>query len=72
LLGDNLLGQIYLTNKESHFEFTEDDEGDRNPGSLCSGRDQQCSPVQRSDVEQEQELGQRNEDMALLNDIAQR
>ncbi len=44
--GDRLLGQIYLTDKQTYPEFTETDEVViENSGRLCCYRHQQCAPV---------------------------
>jgi two-component system, NarL family, sensor histidine kinase DevS len=69
-LGDNLLGQIYLTNKENHFEFTEDDERVIETLAAYAAVAISNARLYNDLVEQDCELAQRNEDMALLNDIA--
>jgi two-component system, NarL family, sensor histidine kinase DevS len=70
LLGDNLLGQIYLTNKEDYFEFTEDDERVIETLAAYAAVAISNARLYQDLIEQDKELGQRNEDMALLNDIA--
>jgi two-component system, NarL family, sensor histidine kinase DevS len=70
LLGDNLLGQIYLANKENHFEFTEDDERVIETLAAYAAAAISNARLFNDLVEQERELEQRNEDMALLNDVA--
>jgi two-component system, NarL family, sensor histidine kinase DevS len=70
MLGDSILGQLYLTNKINHFEFTQDDEqvietlAAYAAVAICNAR------LYREMVEQDRALTQRNEDMALLNDVA--
>jgi two-component system, NarL family, sensor histidine kinase DevS len=70
LLGDNLLGQIYLTNKEDYYEFTEDDERVIETLAAYAAVAISNARLYQDLIEQDKELGQRNEDMALLNDIA--
>jgi two-component system, NarL family, sensor histidine kinase DevS len=70
LLGDTLLGQIYLTNKENHSEFTEDDERVIETLAAYAAVAISNARFYNDLMEQDRELGQRNQDMALLNDIA--
>jgi two-component system, NarL family, sensor histidine kinase DevS len=70
LLGDNLLGQIYLTDKENHFEFTEDDERVIETLAAYAAVAISNARLYNGLVVQERELAQRNEDLALLNDVA--
>jgi two-component system, NarL family, sensor histidine kinase DevS len=69
-LGDNLLGQIYLTEKETHYEFTDEDERIIEILAAYAAVAISNARLYNDLVEQGGELAQRNEDMALLNDIA--
>lgn len=70
LLGETLLGLIYLTDKEDFPEFTEDDErvietlAAYAAVAICNSR------LYRDLTERDQALTQRNEDLALVDDIA--
>lgn len=68
--GDILLGQIYLTDKENYPEFTEDDE--RVIETLAAYAAVAISNARLYEDLQERDaiLMQRNEDLALLNDVA--
>jgi signal transduction histidine kinase len=70
LLGDRLLGQIYLTDKQDYPVFTETDErvietlAAYAAGAISNAR------LYEEVVSRDQELFRRNEDLALLNDMA--
>lgn len=70
LLGDNLLGLIYLTEKEDYPEFTENDE--RVIETLAAYAAVAISNSRLYDElkERDSSLSRRNEDLALLNDVA--
>jgi two-component system, NarL family, sensor histidine kinase DevS len=70
LLGDKLLGQIYLTNKENHTEFTQDDERVIETLAAYAAVAISNARLYHDVLEQEHELTNRSEDMALLNDVA--
>lgn len=71
LLGNNLLGQIYLTNKEDHPEFTTDDE--RVIETLAAYAAVAINNARLVDelVKHDHALTQRNNDLALINDIGE-
>lgn len=70
LLGESLLGVIYLTDKENYPEFTEDDE--RVIETLAAYAAVAISNSRLYDelLERDRAITQRNEDLALLNDVA--
>ncbi len=70
LLGESLLGVIYLTDKENYPEFTEDDE--RVIETLAAYAAVAISNSRLYDelMERDRAISQRNEDLALVNDIA--
>jgi len=70
MLGDYLLGQIYLTDKEDYPEFTEDDERVIETMAAYAAVAISNARLYRDLVEQDRALAQRNEDLALLNDVA--
>jgi two-component system, NarL family, sensor histidine kinase DevS len=70
LLGENLLGQIYLTDKQDHFEFTEDDERVIETLAAYAAVAISNARLYNDLMDQDKQLAQRNEDLALLNDIA--
>ena len=70
ILGDFLLGQIYLTNKEDYPEFTEDDERVIETLAAYAAVAISNARLYRDLLEQDRALAQRNEDLALLNDVA--
>jgi signal transduction histidine kinase len=71
LLGNRLLGQIYLTDKEDHFEFTPDDE--RVIETLAAYAAVAISNARLVDdlLRHDNALTQRNNDLALVNDIGE-
>jgi two-component system sensor histidine kinase DevS len=70
LLGENLLGVIYLTDKENYLEFTEDDE--RVIETLAAYAAVAISNARLYDelLIRDRAITRRNEDLALLNDVA--
>jgi two-component system sensor histidine kinase DevS len=70
MLGDYLLGQIYLTDKEDYPEFTEDDERVIETMAAYAAVAISNARLYRDLLEQDRALAQRNEDLALLNDVA--
>jgi two-component system, NarL family, sensor histidine kinase DevS len=70
MLGDFLLGQIYLTDKEDYPEFTEDDERVIETMAAYAAVAISNARLYRDLLEQDRALAQRNEDLALLNDVA--
>ena len=70
LLGESLLGVIYLTDKENFPEFTEDDE--RVIETLAAYAAVAISNSRLYDelLVKDRAITQRNEDLALLNDVA--
>ena len=71
LLGNRLLGQIYLTNKEGHNEFTPDDE--RVIETMAAYAAVAISNARLVDelVKHDHALTQSNNDLALVNDIGE-
>ena len=71
LSGNQLLGQIYLTDKEDYTEFTRDDE--RVIEMLAAYAAVAIVNARMYDdlVERDQSLSQRNKDLKLLNDIGE-
>ena len=71
LLGSRLLGQIYLTNKEDYHEFTPDDE--RVIETLAAYAAVAISNARLVEelVKHDHALTQRNNDLALINDIGE-
>jgi two-component system, NarL family, sensor histidine kinase DevS len=70
ILGDFLLGQIYLTDKDNYPEFTEDDERVIETLAAYAAVAISNARLYRDLIDQERALAQRNEDLALLNDVA--
>lgn len=70
LLGDKLLGQIYLTNKETYTEFTQTDEIVIETLAAYAATAINNARLYEELLSRDQTLGQRNEDLALINDIA--
>jgi len=70
LLGDELLGQIYLTDKLNYHEFTEQDE--RVIETLAAYAAVAISNARLYDqlLRRDDELSQRNEDLKLINEVA--
>ncbi|NQS91551.1 MAG: GAF domain-containing protein, partial [Chloroflexi bacterium] len=70
--GDKILGQIYLTNKIGEVEFTLDDE--RLMKTLAAYAAVAITNTQLYEhiVERDHTLNQQNEDLSLINDLAQR
>jgi signal transduction histidine kinase len=70
LLGDTILGQIYLTDKENYPEFTEDDERVIETFAAYAAVAISNARLYQDLLERDRALTQRNEDLALLNDVA--
>jgi two-component system sensor histidine kinase DevS len=68
--GDRLLGQLYLTDKQSWHEFTENDERVIEMLAAYAASAITNARLYEGIVERDQALTQRNEDLALLNDLA--
>jgi signal transduction histidine kinase len=68
--GDQLLGQIYLTDKQDYPEFTEKDERVIETLAAYAAIAISNAKLYEELVERDQALTQRNEDLALLNDVA--
>jgi signal transduction histidine kinase len=70
LLGDKLLGQIYLTNKETYAEFTKSDEIVIETLAAYAATAISNARLYEELLSRDHALGQRNDDLALINDIA--
>ena len=70
LLGDHLLGQIYLTDKIGHTEFTEADERVIETLAAYAAVAINNAHLYEGMLKRDQELSQRNKDQLLINDIA--
>ncbi len=70
LLGNKLLGQIYLTNKETYSEFTQTDEIVIETLAAYAATAINNARLYEGLLSRDQALGQRNDDLALINDIA--
>ncbi|MCI0521434.1 MAG: GAF domain-containing sensor histidine kinase [Chloroflexi bacterium] len=70
LLGERLLGQIYLTDKETYPEFTEADQRVIETLAAYAATAINNARLYEELLARDQALARRNEDLALLNDIA--
>lgn len=70
LQGDRLLGQLYLTDKQSWPEFTENDARVIEMFAAYAAAAIVNARLYEGILERDSELIQRNEDLALLNDLA--
>ena len=70
LSGERLLGQIYMTDKIGHFEFTELDERVLETLAAYAAVAIGNARLYRELLQREEELSKRNEDLKLLNDAA--
>jgi len=70
LLGDQLLGQIYLTDKKDAPEFTADDEIVIETLAAYAAVAIQNARLYGTVVKRDKKLAQRNEDLSLLNDLS--
>jgi two-component system sensor histidine kinase DevS len=70
MLGNNLLGQIYLTDKIGYPEFTEDDERVIETLAAYAAVAINNAHMYENLLKRDSELSQRNKDQALINDIA--
>lgn len=70
LSGEHLLGQIYLTDKQDYHEFTDKDERVIETLAAYAATAINNARLYKELVERDRALIQRNEDLALLNDMA--
>jgi len=70
MLGDRLLGQIYLTDKIDNFEFTDTDAKVIETLAAYAAVAINNARLYKVLVERDSELTRRNEDMALVNQLA--
>jgi two-component system, NarL family, sensor histidine kinase DevS len=70
LSGEQLLGQIYLTNKQNYFEFTESDEGVIETLAAYAAVAITNARLYEDLLSHETALTARNQDLALLNELA--
>jgi two-component system sensor histidine kinase DevS len=68
--GDHLLGLIYLTNKEDHFEFSEADQRVIEILAAYAAVAISNAQLYQDVVERDQSLLKRNQDLALINSMA--
>ena len=68
--GDKMLGQLYLTNKQDYYEFTEQDERVIETLAAYAAIAITNSRLYSEIVNQDKELTERNDDLALINDVA--
>ena len=68
--GDRLLGQIYLTNKIGHPEFTQDDERVIEMLAAYAAAAINNARMYEALLGRDEELIRQNEDLSLLNDVA--
>jgi len=68
--GGRLLGQIYLTEKETGPEFTEEDEHVIETLAAYAAVAIENAHLYESVLKRDEKLGQRNQDLSLLNDLA--
>ena len=71
LSGDRLLGQIYLTNKIEHPEFTKEDERVIETLAAYAAIAIENARLYQVALERDIALQQRNEDLSLLNELAE-
>jgi two-component system, NarL family, sensor histidine kinase DevS len=70
MLGDKLLGQIYLTNKIGHSEFTQADEQVIETLAAYAAVAINNARLYEGMMQRDRELSQRSRDQELINDIA--
>jgi signal transduction histidine kinase len=70
LSGDRLLGLIYLTDKEEHFEFTEADERVIEILAAYAAVAISNAQLYQDVIERDQSLLKHNQDLALINNMA--
>ena len=70
VLADQLLGQIYLTNKVGYSEFTAADESVIETMAAYASVAINNARMYEEMVTRDEKISQRNEDLALLNDVA--
>src|SRR3990172_476764 len=71
MLGDQLLGLIYLTDKEDHFEFTKAEERVIETLAAYAAVAISNARLIQGMAERDKTLTARNEDLGLINDIAE-
>jgi two-component system, NarL family, sensor histidine kinase DevS len=71
MLGDQLLGLIYLTDKEDHFEFTKAEERVIETLAAYAAVAISNARLIQGMAERDRSLTERNEDLGLINDIAE-
>ncbi|MFN2282275.1 MAG: GAF domain-containing protein, partial [Anaerolineales bacterium] len=69
--GENILGQIYLTNKIGEEEFSEDDERLMKTLAAYAAVAITNTQLYENILERDQTLNQQNQDLSLINDLAQ-
>jgi len=70
LLGEKLLGQIYLTDKVNYYEFTEQDERVLETLAAYAAVAINNARLYEQLISHDKELSQRNDDLKVLNDVA--
>src|SRR3989304_10174048 len=70
MLGERLLGLIYLTDKEDHFEFTKDDERVIETLSAYAAVAISNARLYQGMTDGDKALTKRTEDLALINEMA--
>jgi two-component system, NarL family, sensor histidine kinase DevS len=70
VLGEKLLGMIYLTDKKDHHEFTEIDEQVIETLAAYAAIAINNARLYKSLIDRDETLTRRNEDQALINDLA--
>jgi two-component system sensor histidine kinase DevS len=70
MLGDELLGRIYLTDKLDHFEFTEDDQRVIETLAAYAAVAVNNARMYQEMTERDLALTQRSEDLAFINEMA--
>jgi two-component system sensor histidine kinase DevS len=68
--GDHLLGLIYLTDKEEHYEFTESDQRVIEILAAYAAVAISNAQLYQDVLERDQSLEKRNQDLALINNMA--
>ena len=71
LAGSQLLGQIYLTDKNDHFEFTQDDERVIETLAAYAAVAISNAHLYEGLLQRDRTLSQRNADQALLNNVGE-
>ncbi|OGO32654.1 MAG: hypothetical protein A2Z16_16035 [Chloroflexi bacterium RBG_16_54_18] len=71
MLGEKMLGSIYLTDKDDHFEFTKADERVIETLAAYAAVAINNARLYKAMVERDHALSESNEDLALINNIAE-